>query len=134
MFIDIVCLEGKEKLKLKGLFLVVFIEVRNREKKEVDFDSFKYMCFLCFVILMDMFIFVVVSICGYVFCKKCVDKFVVLDKICLVCNNFCKFKNLIILEKGGIGFVGYDENLEVKVFKYVGSGIGMGFVCFIIKL
>lgn len=57
-----------------------------------------------------------------------------IGKECLVCNKYCKVKNLIILEKGGIGFFGYDDNLEVIFFKYVGSGIGMGFLCFMIKL
>lgn len=123
---DTVCPEGKEKLKLKGLFPVVFTEVRNREKKEVDLDSFKYMCPSCSVTLTDTLTLVAVSTCGHVFCKKCADKFVAPDKICLACNNPCKPKNLITLEKGGTGFAGHDENLEAKAFKHVGSGTGMG--------
>lgn len=71
--IDICCLEGNEKLKLKDLFFIIFIDVLYREKKEVDMDGFKFMCLLCFVIFMNILILVVISLCGYVFCKKCVD-------------------------------------------------------------
>jgi nitric oxide synthase-interacting protein len=31
-----------------------------------------------------------------------------------------------VLEKGGTGFSGHDENLEATTFKHVGSGTGMG--------
>ncbi|RVW13834.1 E3 ubiquitin-protein ligase CSU1 [Vitis vinifera] len=60
-----VCPEGNEKLKLKTLFPIHLTEDRT------------------------------LSSCGHVFCKKCADKFMAVDKVCLVCNKGCKDRNLV---------------------------------------
>jgi len=62
---------------------------------------------------------VAVCSCGQIFCKKCVDQFIAPGKECLASNKPCKARNLVRMEKGGIGFSGHDENLEATSFKHV---------------
>lgn len=127
---DTFCPEGKEKLKLKALFPIHFTKDNNnggnkKLKKSIDSSC---LCPSCKVTLTNTLSLVAVSTCGHVFCKKCGDRFIAKDKICLVCNKECKEKNLIDLEKGGTGFAGHDENLEATDFKHLGSGSGLGLV------
>lgn len=121
------CPEGNEKLKLKSLFSIHMTEDANEEKKASALDK-TYICPSCKVTLTNTSSLVALSSCGHVFCKKCADKFVAVDKICLVCNKGCKERNLVNLEKGGTGFAGHGDNLEAKEFKHLGSGSGLGLV------
>ncbi|XP_071716918.1 E3 ubiquitin-protein ligase CSU1 [Rutidosis leptorrhynchoides] len=121
------CPEGNEKLRLKSLFPISFTEDPNEEKKASALDK-TYICPSCQVTLTNTTSLVALSSCGHVFCKKCADKFMAVDKVCLVCNKGCKERNLINLEKGGTGFAGHGDNLEAKDFKHLGSGSGLGLV------
>ncbi|KAF8369894.1 hypothetical protein HHK36_032088 [Tetracentron sinense] len=61
--------------------------------------------------------------------SKCLsNRFMAVDKVCLVCNKGCKERNLVCLEKGGTGFAGHGDHLEAKDFKHLGSGSGLGLV------
>ncbi|XP_010533857.1 PREDICTED: nitric oxide synthase-interacting protein [Tarenaya hassleriana] len=123
------CPEGKEKLKLKTLFPIRFTEDNSSEKKSSSCTYDKsYICPSCKVTLTNTMSLVAISSCGHVFCKKCADKFMPVDKVCLVCNKSCKERNLVNLEKGGTGFAGHDERLEAKDYKHLGSGSGLGLV------
>lgn len=122
---DTCCPQGNEKLRLKDLFPITFTDVPHQEK-EIGMHAVKYLCPSCSVTFTNTQTLVAVSSCGHVFCKNCVEQFVAQDKSCLVCNTVCKSKNLVVLEKGGTGFSGHDENLEATTFKHVGSGTGMG--------
>lgn len=123
-----VCPEGKEKLKLKALFPIYFTEDSNAEKKSSNLLDKSFICPSCKVTLTNTLSLVAISSCGHVFCKKCGDKFMAVDKVCLVCNKGCKGRNLVGLKKGGTGFAGHDDNLEARDFKHLGSGSGMGLV------
>lgn len=125
------CPEGSEKLKLKSLFPIYFTEEHNDEKgsKSNNPHDKSYICPSCKVTLTNAISLVAISSCGHVFCKKCGDKFLTIDKVCLVCDRPCKGKkSLVELEKGGTGFAGHDGGLEAKSFKHLGSGSGMGLV------
>jgi nitric oxide synthase-interacting protein len=124
---DTVCPEDNEKLKLKMLFSVKFTEDTSEQKKGSSYDK-SYICPSCKVTLTNTSSLVVVSSCGHVFCKKCAETFMAVDKVCLVCNKGCKERHLINLSKGGTGFAGHDDNLEAKEFKHLGSGSGLGLV------
>ncbi|KAL8130449.1 hypothetical protein V2J09_019604 [Rumex salicifolius] len=117
------CPEGNEKLKMKSLFPIHFTEENGKESKAL-YKS--YICPSCKVTLTNTSLLVVASSCGHVFCKKCADKFMAVDKVCLVCSKPCKERNLVALGKGGTGFAAHDENLEAKAFKHLGSGSGLG--------
>ncbi|XP_076955951.1 E3 ubiquitin-protein ligase CSU1-like [Bidens hawaiensis] len=121
------CPEGKEKLKMKSLFSIHLTEDKHNEKKATTLGK-TYICPSCKVTLTNTLSLVALSSCGHVFCKKCADKFMAVDKVCLVCNKACKERNLINLEKGGTGFAGHGDNLEAKDFKHLGSGPGLGLV------
>ncbi|KAL6197526.1 hypothetical protein ACLB2K_033134 [Fragaria x ananassa] len=121
------CPEGSEKLKLKSLFPVHFTEDINDEKKSTPLDK-TYICPSCKVTLTNTLSLVALSSCGHVFCKKCADKFIPVDKVCLVCNKGCKERTMVNLKKGGTGFAGHDDDLEAKDFKHLGSGSGLGLV------
>lgn len=122
-----VCPEGKEKLKLKALFPVIFTEDNSDKKKSSSLDK-SYICPSCKVTLTNTLSLVALSSCGHVFCKKCAEKFMAVDKVCLVCNKGCKERNLVNLEKGGTGFAGHGDHLEAKDYKHLGSGSGLGLV------
>ncbi|XP_068323762.1 E3 ubiquitin-protein ligase CSU1-like [Pyrus communis] len=121
-----VCPEGNEKLTLKSLFTVYYTE-DNNEKKKSSLDK-TFICPSCKVTLTNTLSLVALSSCGHVFCKKCADRFVAVDKVCLVCSKGCKERNLVNLAKGGTGFAGHDDNLEARDFKHLGSGSGLGLV------
>lgn len=121
------CPEGNEKLKMKSLFSIRFTEEQNEEKTKSALDK-TYVCPSCKVTMTNTLGLVALSSCGHVFCKKCAEKFMAVDKVCLVCNKGCKERNLIYLEKGGTGFAGHGDNLEAKDFKHLGSGSGLGLV------
>lgn len=122
-----ICPEGKEKLKLKSLFRVYFTEDTSESKKSKFLDK-NFICPSCKVTLTNTVALVALNSCGHVFCKKCGDKFMAVDKVCLACNKPCKERNLINLEKGGTGFAGHGDHLEAKDFKHLGSGSGLGLV------
>ncbi|XP_020108307.1 nitric oxide synthase-interacting protein [Ananas comosus] len=125
---DTICPEGKEKLKLKALFPIYFTEdTGNGQKKTRSSDS-NYICPSCKVTLTNTMSLVALTTCGHVFCKKCADKFVATDRVCLVCSRECKVRNLVPLERGGTGFAGHDDKLEATDFKHLGSGTGLGLV------
>ncbi|KAI5082233.1 hypothetical protein GOP47_0002371 [Adiantum capillus-veneris] len=121
---DTVCPEGKEKLKLKDLFPVCFTEL-SKESGENFLDP-NFMCPCCNTTFTNTLTLAALKICGHVFCKKCVDNFLLKDNACTVCSRPCKLKHVVTLEKGGTGFAGHDEGLQASVFKHVGSGSGMG--------
>ncbi|CAL9071475.1 unnamed protein product [Musa textilis] len=123
---DTICPEGKEKLKLKSLFPIYFTEESNEQKNKSKGLEISYVCPSCKVTLTNTLSLVAVSTCGHVFCKKCSDKFLAADKVCLVCNKGCKERNLVCLEKGGTGFSGHGNHLEATEFKHLGSGSGLG--------
>lgn len=128
---DTFCPEGKEKLKLKSLFPIHFTEDDKGDsgnKKLKKSMGSSCICPSCKVTLTNTLSLMVVSTCGHVFCKKCADRFIAKDKLCLVCNKECKEKSLVNLEKGGTGFAGHDDNLEATDFKHLGSGSGLGLV------
>lgn len=124
---DTKCPEGNEKLRLKTLFPIVFTEDISEEKRSTSLDR-TYICPSCKVTLTNTTTLVALSSCGHVFCKKCADKFVAVDKVCLACNKPCKERNLVNLAKGGTGFAGHGDHLEAKDFKHLGSGSGLGLV------
>ncbi|KGN44119.1 E3 ubiquitin-protein ligase CSU1 [Cucumis sativus] len=121
------CPEGNEKLKLKSLFSIHFTEDNSEKKKSKSYDV-TYICPSCKVTLTNTMALVALGTCGHVFCKKCADKFMAVDKVCLVCNKGCKVRNLVNLEKGGTGFAGHGDALEARDFKHLGSGSGLGLV------
>ncbi|XP_047945079.1 E3 ubiquitin-protein ligase CSU1-like isoform X2 [Salvia hispanica] len=82
----------------------------------------------CKVTLTNTLSLVALSSCGHVFCKKCADQFVAVDKVCLACDKPCKERHLVNLAKGGTGFAGHGDHLEAKDFKHLGSGSGLGLV------
>ncbi|KAL6644823.1 hypothetical protein ACP70R_013913 [Stipagrostis hirtigluma subsp. patula] len=124
---DTVCPEGQEKLKLKSLFPISFTEETTDQKNKKSVER-SYMCPSCKTTLTNTMTLVAISTCGHVFCKKCCDKFLATDKVCLVCNKPCKDRNFVTLEKGGTGFAAHDERLEARDFKHLGSGSGLGLV------
>ncbi|KAL3627618.1 E3 ubiquitin-protein ligase csu1 [Castilleja foliolosa] len=124
---DTICPEGNEKLRLKTLFPICFTEDTGAQKRSTSLDK-TYICPSCKVTLTNTLSLVALNSCGHVFCKKCADKFIAVDKVCLVCDKPCKERNLINLSKGGTGFAGHDDNLEAKDFKHLGSGSGLGLV------
>lgn len=124
---DTVCPEGKEKLRLKTLFSVVFTEDTGAEERSTSLDK-TYICPSCKVTLTNTTALVALSSCGHVFCKKCADKFIAVDKVCLACDKPCKERHLVNLAKGGTGFAGHGDHLEAKDFKHLGSGSGLGLV------
>ncbi|KAG6387222.1 hypothetical protein SASPL_152409 [Salvia splendens] len=77
------------------------------------------------VTLTNTLALVALSSCGHVFCKKCADKFVAVNKVCLACDKPCKERHLVSLAKGGTGLA---DHLEAKDFKHLGSGSGLGLV------
>ena len=121
--VDTLCPEGKEKLKLKDLFPVYFTDLPRQ--KEGDLQP-KYICPCCTTTLTNTVALAVIKSCGHVFCKKCVDSFILKDNVCTVCSKACKRKHVVELEKGGTGFAGHDDGLQATAFKHVGSGSGMG--------
>ncbi|KAF6153906.1 hypothetical protein GIB67_023683 [Kingdonia uniflora] len=123
-----VCPEGREKLKLKTLFPIYLTEDSNEKKVSKSSLNNTFICPSCKVTLTNTLTLVAVSTCGHVFCKKCADRFMAVDKVCLICNQGCKDRNLVSLSKGGTGFAGHDENLEAREFKHLGSGSGLGLV------
>jgi nitric oxide synthase-interacting protein len=123
--INTVCPQGNEKLKLKTLFPIFFTEDTSDQKKPKSLDK-TYICPSCKTTLTNTSSLVALSSCGHVFCKKCADKFMVVDKVCLVCNRGCKEKNLVKLEKGGTGFAAHGDHLDGTAFKHLGSGSGLG--------
>ncbi|KAG9143433.1 hypothetical protein Leryth_027201 [Lithospermum erythrorhizon] len=124
---DTVCPEGSEKLKMKTLFPIHFTEDTSEQKKSSSIDR-TYICPSCKVTLTNTTSLVALSSCGHIFCKKCADKFMAVDKVCLVCNKPCKERNLVNLDKGGTGFSAHGDKLEAKDFKHLGSGSGLGLV------
>ncbi|KAK9092279.1 hypothetical protein Syun_027190 [Stephania yunnanensis] len=122
-----VCPEGKEKLKMKTLFSIQYTEDNNEEKKYNSIDK-TFICPSCRVTLNNTLTLVAINTCGHVFCKKCADKFITVDKSCLACNKACKDRNLVTLEKGGTGFAGHGDRLQATDFKHLGSGSGLGLV------
>lgn len=116
------CPEGNEKLKLKSLFPVYFTEDKSDAKNK------SFICPSCKVTLTNTVSLVAITTCGHVFCKKCADQFVKVDKVCVVCSKGCKDKNLVLLEKGGTGFSAHGDKLEAVDFKHLGSGSGLGLV------
>ncbi|KAF9683446.1 hypothetical protein SADUNF_Sadunf04G0014500 [Salix dunnii] len=122
-----VCPEGKEKLKLKSLFPVYFTEDTSEKKSSSSLDK-TFICPSCKVTLTNTLSLVALSSCGHVFCKKCSDKFMAVDKVCLVCSKGCKERNLVNLGKGGTGFAGHGDHLMATDFKHLGSGSGLGLV------
>lgn len=121
------CPEGQEKLKMKTLFPINFTEDSNEEKQSTSLNR-TYICPSCKVTMTNTLAIVALSSCGHIFCKKCADKFMAVDKVCLVCNKGCKERNLVCLAKGGTGFSAHGDNLEAKDFKHLGSGSGLGLV------
>ncbi|KAG9453224.1 hypothetical protein H6P81_006128 [Aristolochia fimbriata] len=120
---DTVCPEGKEKLKLRTLFPIHFTEetsdhIHARAAGSLNHSS--YICPSCKDSLTNTTALVAVSTCGHVFCKKCSDRFIAKDKICLVCNKECKEKNLVRLKKGGSGYSGHGDQLEATDFRHLG--------------
>lgn len=124
---DTFCPEGNEKIRLKTLFPVQFTEDSNEQKGKSSLDK-TYICPSCKVTLTNTLSLVALNSCGHVFCKKCANKFMAVDKVCLVCDKPCKEKNLVSLAKGGTGFAGHGDHLEAKEFKHLGSGSGLGLV------
>ncbi|KAL5697554.1 E3 ubiquitin-protein ligase csu1 [Ranunculus cassubicifolius] len=122
-----VCPEGKEKLRLKTLF-PIYLQKEDKDQKKSNSIDTKFICPSCKVTLTNTLTLVAVNTCGHVFCKKCSDRFMAVDKMCLVCNKACKERNLVCLEKGGTGFAGHDDHLEATDFKHLGSGSGLGLV------
>ncbi|CAN1319171.1 E3 ubiquitin-protein ligase CSU1 [Linum perenne] len=122
------CPEGGEKLTMKSLFPIHLTQDTSDVEKNTGPLDKSYLCPSCKVTLTNTLTLVALSSCGHVFCKKCADKFVAVDKVCLVCSRGCKGKNLVQLEKGGTGFAGHDENLVATDFKHLGSGSGLGLV------
>lgn len=122
-----ICPEGNEKLKLKALFPIHFTEESNRQDKP-NSTGVSCICPSCKVTLTNTLCLVAISTCGHVFCKKCADRFVAVDKVCLVCNKACKERSLVCLEKGGTGFAAHGNHLEATDFKHLGSGSGLGLV------
>ncbi|TXG47261.1 hypothetical protein EZV62_026555 [Acer yangbiense] len=122
-----VCPEGNEKLKMKTLFPIYYTEDKSEEKQSSSHDK-SFMCPSCKVTLTNTLSLVALSSCGHVFCKKCADKFMAVDKVCLVCDKPCKERHLVNLARGGTGYAGHDENLEARDFKHLGSGSGLGLV------
>jgi len=120
-----VCPEGNEKLKMKTLFPIYLTEDTSEQKQSKSLDK-TYICPSCKVTLTNTLSLVALSSCGHVFCKKCADKFLVVDKACMVCNKGCKERNLVNLEKGGTGFAAHDDHLQATAFKHLGSGSGLG--------
>lgn len=127
-----ICPEGKENLKLKTLFPIYFTEDSSEDKKpkslEKSYIEKSYICPSCKVTLTNTLSLTALSSCGHVFCKKCADKFMAVDKVCLVCNKGCKERHLVPLQKGGTGFAGHDDHLLATDFKHLGSGSGLGLV------
>lgn len=121
------CPEGKENLKLKTLFPIYFTEDSSEDKKSKSLEK-SYICPSCKVTLTNTLSLTALSSCGHVFCKKCADKFMAVDKVCLVCNKGCKERHLVPLQKGGTGFAGHDDHLLATDFKHLGSGSGLGLV------
>lgn len=121
------CPEGKEKIKMKNLFPIHFTEDTSAQKKHKSFDK-SFICPSCKVTLTNTLSLVALNTCGHVFCKKCAEKFVAVDKVCVVCDKPCKGRNLVNLEKGGTGFAGHGDKLEANDFKHLGSGSGLGLV------
>ncbi|THG21230.1 E3 ubiquitin-protein ligase CSU1-like [Camellia sinensis] len=101
-----ICPEGQENLKLKTLFPIYFTDDKHDEKKSHSLEM-THICPSCKVTLTNTLSLVASSSCGHVFCKQCVDKFMAVNKICLVCNKGCKERNLVQLGKGGTGFAGH---------------------------
>ncbi|KAF6153933.1 hypothetical protein GIB67_023710 [Kingdonia uniflora] len=125
-----VCPEGREKLKLKTLFPIYFTEDSNEKKASKSSLNNTFICHSCKVTLTNTLTLTLVALstCGHVFCKKCADRFMAVDKVCLICNQGCKDRNLVSLSKGGTRFAGHDENLEAREFKHLSSGSGLGLV------
>eukprot|EP00253_Pinus_taeda_P006207 PITA_06207 len=105
--LDTICPEGKEKLKLKSLFAVIFTKDPHDKKYEVLGAS--SICPSCKDTLTKRHKLMAISTCGHIYCKKCAEKFVKLDGVCFVCNRSCKEMHLITLEKGGTGFSGHGD-------------------------
>ncbi|PIN18559.1 hypothetical protein CDL12_08748 [Handroanthus impetiginosus] len=124
---DTICPEGKEKLRLKTLFPIYLTEDTSEQKRSNSLDK-SYICPICKVTLTNTLALVALSSCGHVFCRKCADKFMAVDKVCLLCDKPCKEKNLVKLAKGGTGFAGHGDHLEATDFKHLGSGSGLGLV------
>ncbi|KAJ8549657.1 hypothetical protein K7X08_033364 [Anisodus acutangulus] len=121
------CPEGNEKIKMKNLFPIHFTEDTSAQKKHKSLDK-SFICPSCKVTLTNTLSLVALNTCGHVFCKKCAEKFVAVDKVCVVCDRPCKDRNLVNVEKGGTGFAAHGDNLEAKDFKHLGSGSGLGLV------
>ncbi|KAJ6706911.1 ENOS INTERACTING PROTEIN [Salix viminalis] len=119
--------KATKKLKLKSLFPVYFTEDTSEKKSSSSLDK-TYICPSCKVTLTNTLSLVALSSCGHVFCKKCSDKFMAVDKVCLVCSKGCKERNLVDLGKGGTGFAGHGDHLMATEFKHLGSGSGLGLV------
>eukprot|EP00897_Mesotaenium_endlicherianum_P006861 jgi/Mesen1/6202/ME000320S05400 len=119
---DTVCPEGNEKLRLKDLFALRFVELPRQEMREIDIRAEKYMCPSCSETLTNTTRLVALSPCGHVFCRYCADKFLATDGACTVCAKPCKKKHIVDLEKGGTGFSAHGDPLQATTFKPLGSG------------
>ncbi|KAJ0983579.1 hypothetical protein J5N97_011834 [Dioscorea zingiberensis] len=102
-------------------------EGKARTKRPKSLEN-NFICPSCKVTLTNALTLMAVSTCGHVFCKKCSDRFLAVDKVCLVCNKECKERHLVVLEKGGTGFAGHGDHLQASDFKHLGSGSGLGLI------
>ena len=71
-----------------------------------------YECGSCAKILTNAAKSVCLSKCGHVICLECVKKFVSKTKTCVICDEPCKKRHIIILASGGTGFAAHGNQIE----------------------
>eukprot|EP01084_Bolivina_argentea_P125532 222406_1 len=74
--------------------------VQSNDSKEAHL----FECGSCSKTLTNAIRSVCLSKCGHVICLECLKKFVPKNKACVVCDEPCKKKHVIILSRGGTGF------------------------------
>lgn len=120
---DTICPEGREKVRLKELFPLHFTELPYREKKAIEVGGEdRFICPSCSETLTNTTKLSALASCGHVFCRKCVERFVLVDQSCTACGKKCKPRDVVELEKGGTGFSAHGDPLVAASFKHLGSG------------
>jgi len=83
----------------------------NNNNNTLKYDQ-KFMCPSCRKTLTDTIQIGCIKICGHIICFNCITQFCAKSKTCVVCDEPCKKKDIILLKSGGTGFAQHGNQYE----------------------